>query len=299
MADNTTLPGTGETVRTIDRSGVETQVVQLDHGGAAGESLTSPTNPLPVAIKGDTRVVNAVTISGPATIWSGATDGMATLAVQLVGAFSGTVIVECSNDNSTWVQISGFKELGYLPTGIDQSITGPGFFRFWLHSAYARIRCSAYSSGSPAMTAYTFNRTAQTPYLNANVISMPNSTVSPSAYPTSGAVGTTKFIKSAASTNADVAKVSPSNLFGGVLSNNSAAAVFFKFYNKGSAPTVGTDTPVITIEIPAHSKFVFDHTWSFPRFSTGIAFAITGAIADNDTTAIGANDVSGWLLMSY
>lgn len=52
MADNTSLPpGTGgDTVRTIDRSSVKTQVIQLDAGGEAGpESLATLNNPLPIA----------------------------------------------------------------------------------------------------------------------------------------------------------------------------------------------------------------------------------------------------------
>lgn len=35
MADNSTLPATGESIRDIDRAGVKTQVVALDGGGAA------------------------------------------------------------------------------------------------------------------------------------------------------------------------------------------------------------------------------------------------------------------------
>ena len=51
MADNTALPGVGDVVRDIDRSGVKTQVVTLDFGGEAGpESLVTGANPLPIAI---------------------------------------------------------------------------------------------------------------------------------------------------------------------------------------------------------------------------------------------------------
>lgn len=49
MSDNTILPGAGDTVRAIDRSGTKTQVMALDVGGAAGESLVSQNNPVPVA----------------------------------------------------------------------------------------------------------------------------------------------------------------------------------------------------------------------------------------------------------
>lgn len=49
MADNTTLPGTGDVVRDLDRAGVKTQVMALDVGGEAAERLLGPDNPLPVA----------------------------------------------------------------------------------------------------------------------------------------------------------------------------------------------------------------------------------------------------------
>lgn len=48
MSDNTILPGAGDTVRAIDRSGTKTQVMALDVGGTEGESLVSPSNPVPV-----------------------------------------------------------------------------------------------------------------------------------------------------------------------------------------------------------------------------------------------------------
>jgi hypothetical protein len=52
MSDNTTLnTGTGgDTIRDIDRGTAKTQVVQLDAGGEAGESLVSAANPLPVVL---------------------------------------------------------------------------------------------------------------------------------------------------------------------------------------------------------------------------------------------------------
>ena len=45
--DNTTLPGTGESVRTLDKSGKKTQVVGVDIGGAGGEMLLNADNPMP------------------------------------------------------------------------------------------------------------------------------------------------------------------------------------------------------------------------------------------------------------
>jgi hypothetical protein len=81
------------------------------------------------------------------------------------------------------------------------------------------------------------------------------------------------------------------------LINNSAAVKYFKLYNKASAPTVGTDTPVAVVGIPVSgNNFVMDgNPWAPVRFSTGIAYAITGAVTDADTTAVAVNDVSGWV----
>ena len=53
MADNVILnAGTGgDTVRTVDKSGVETQSVVLDVGGTGAESLVTTSNPMPVQIR--------------------------------------------------------------------------------------------------------------------------------------------------------------------------------------------------------------------------------------------------------
>ena len=101
-------------------------------------------------------------------------------------------------------------------------------------------------------------------------------------------------VAAAASTNATSVKASPGVLSGGILCNNTAAAKFFKFYDKASAPTVGTDTPKFTLIIPANNNIVLDHAVG-AGFTVGIAYAITGAIGDADTTVLAANDVHGYL----
>lgn len=45
--NNTTLPGTGESVRTIDKGGNKTQVLAVDVGGDGEEKLLNDTNPMP------------------------------------------------------------------------------------------------------------------------------------------------------------------------------------------------------------------------------------------------------------
>ena len=103
---------------------------------------------------------------------------------------------------------------------------------------------------------------------------------------------TNSRVVAAASTNATSLKGSAGNVAAIDVFNVATYTVFLKLYNKASAPTVGTDTPVWTIPLPAGGGF----SRSFMRgeyFSTGIAYAITKLQADSDTTAVAANDVTG------
>lgn len=99
-------------------------------------------------------------------------------------------------------------------------------------------------------------------------------------------------VKAAATTNATSLKASAGVVLSYALYNNTASAKYFKFYNKASAPTVGTDTPLFDIIIPASGGANIDFANGVP-FSTGIAFAITGGVADSDTTATAVDDVHG------
>jgi hypothetical protein len=113
------------------------------------------------------------------------------------------------------------------------------------------------------------------------------------AKPSAAANGLTRTrVVSAATTNATNLKASAGNIYRIHLFNLAAYDVFLKLYDKASAPTVGTDTPVWTIPIKSGGSFseVFNLGESFP---TGIAYAITKLLADSDTTAIAANDVTG------
>lgn len=92
-----------------------------------------------------------------------------------------------------------------------------------------------------------------------------------------------------ASTNATSVKTSASTLYELTLSNPTATPIFVKFYNKASAPTVGTDVPLLTYPVPAGSTQTVEFGATGKRFSTGIAWAATAAIADTDV----ANAVAG------
>ena len=104
---------------------------------------------------------------------------------------------------------------------------------------------------------------------------------------------TTRIVSAAASTNGTSVKASAGDVLRISGRNVAAAARYLKLYNKASAPTVGTDTPVLTEYLPAGASFEL----SFPGgyyFSTGIALAMTVNGADADTTALTAGDIVGF-----
>lgn len=101
----------------------------------------------------------------------------------------------------------------------------------------------------------------------------------------------------AATTNATSVKASAGYLQEVTVSNTSGAIVYFKVYNKASAPTVGTDIPLLTIPVAASSTVSSGFGSAGKRFTTGLAWAITGAIAATDTSAVAAGiQVSGTYL---
>ena len=101
-------------------------------------------------------------------------------------------------------------------------------------------------------------------------------------------------IQSSASTNAFSLKAAQGHLYGFSLCNTSGTAKFFKFYNKATAPVVGTDVVAFKVMLPANSCRDRAYTLG-TNFTLGIAWAITGGAADSDTTAVAAGDVVGAL----
>lgn len=105
------------------------------------------------------------------------------------------------------------------------------------------------------------------------------------------AMPTTGSYNSAATTNATSVKTTSGNVHSIWAFNSGAAAAYLKLFNKTSAPTVGTDIPVMTFLIPAGNNIIVSGGTLSDRYTSGIAFAITGGAADTDTTAVAASQV--------
>ena len=102
-------------------------------------------------------------------------------------------------------------------------------------------------------------------------------------------------LTSAATTNATNVKATAGHVYELTVDNFTASIKWFKLYNKATAPTVGTDVPVLTIPVPANSFVTLNFGATGKRFATGIGFAITGAQAVADTTAVAAGDTHSQL----
>ncbi len=104
------------------------------------------------------------------------------------------------------------------------------------------------------------------------------------------------FVNSAASTNGALIITGTSGLQSIWTTNTGATAAFVKLYNKATAPTVGTDVPEMIVPVPAAVAGVpgvanVNCGYIGMRFPLGLGIAITGAVADSDTTAVAAGQV--------
>lgn len=94
----------------------------------------------------------------------------------------------------------------------------------------------------------------------------------------------------AASTNATNVKAT-AGVVGYIVANNVNAAVrYLKLYNKATAPTIGTDTPVMTIALPAGTVTVVPVPVGGIVFNTGIGFGTTTEATVAGTTGISASE---------
>lgn len=95
---------------------------------------------------------------------------------------------------------------------------------------------------------------------------------------------------SAATTNGTLVQTGPTRLSSYFISNQNAAVRFVKFYNKATAPTVGTDVPVWTLAIPAgaSANLELDSPLAFPL---GLGIGTTTGVADNNAGAVAANEI--------
>lgn len=105
-----------------------------------------------------------------------------------------------------------------------------------------------------------------------------------------------KLPSAAANTNPTLVKNAKGKLYKMRGYNASASLRYLHVYNKASAPTVGTDTPVFTITLKASDIFDIDFGGDGGlHFATGISIGFSTGVADNDSGNLTAGDITGFV----
>lgn len=234
-----------------------------------------------------------------AVLWdtgSGGAIGVSSGVIQLfTGAFSGTVVVEgTNNDGANW-DIIGLTPVA-TGSGEAAGATAAGSYTFPALHTRLRARISAYTSGTitaPVVLESGVMAPMRSAILSSSISIIGNMYLTPKATPSGGSLLSKFRLAAAATVNNTLISAGVHQLYGGVLTNLSAAVKFVKFYDKATAPVAGTDTPIMTVAIPLGQSIplaAMISDFGMP-FSLGLGIAITGIGTDADTTAVAASDV--------
>lgn len=174
------------------------------------------------------------------------------------------------------------------------TVAGDLAYGLWLVAAGCaafRIRSTAHASGTATWTA-SYEEEIGFPPLAT--IGADGNTIG-SVVLTASATGTAKSMAriSSAIAAANV-KASAGRLFGGTLTNHNAATRYVHFYNKSSAATLGTNTPVATIGLAPGQIANFGDALGM-AFPLGISWAVTTDNIAVPAAAGAAGDISGTL----
>jgi hypothetical protein len=212
------------------------------------------------------------------------------VSLQLSGTWVGTVSFQGSNDNGTFYPVATSDPSGGLTTG-DTSTTTNRIVKIPTTFKYLRVRVTAYSSGTVQGVAFGHRDENSSGLIAAlgpvTLTAETTKKIGNVGIAQSGAAVTYQKFISDTTTNATAVSSVPANISILHMENSGDGVRYVKFYNKASAPVVGTDVPLITIGIPAVSSSSF----TLPAligidFSIGISFAITLGAADGDATPL-------------
>ena len=107
------------------------------------------------------------------------------------------------------------------------------------------------------------------------------------------------FKSSTATTNATSVRGSAGSVFNIIVHNThsgggSGSAIALRFYDKATAPVVGTDVPMIIIHVQSNDSKEINFT-SGITFKNGIAYSITDGTALLDATPVSADGVQVYI----
>lgn len=196
---------------------------------------------------------------------------------EFSGTYNFTAQFESTTDGVTWFPLQVAMVNAATIATAHSTANATQAYEGSVHSvSKVRIRLSAFTSAGThkVLIAGSNNSVEPSPVTQiAGTVATTITTPSGSAI----AVTTT------ASTNASNQKSTAGNLFELSISNPTATAISVKLYNKATAPTVGTDVPVLTQTVAAGATANLNFGQNGKRFTSGIGLAATALPAASDT----------------
>lgn len=218
-----------------------------------------------------------------------------TASIQIVGTYTGALTPQVSNDGVNWVTLGGTPLINQA-TGVGSATVPSGTqglyqvdvagFRYFRLVALAAVTGSAVVTMVGSEMTGVVGLDSPLPAGTASIGAV-TANMTPLASPGTTAV----TVNSAATTNAAVSKASAGVVLNLEANNAAAADKFVRLYNKATAPTVGTDVPIVVIAIKANTSKEIEFGTVGKRFSTGIGHAITNLGTALDATVVAAGDV--------
>lgn len=223
-------------------------------------------------------------------------DGFGSISTYVTSIGSGNIItwetvtpadgLSVANTTTPWVAVNGLRGDGNYASTDSTANATPRVFSIGLGTGF-RGRVSTYSSGT--VTAAASQNVMSKPTM-VTLGGGPSVTVGKN---TSGGLTPYTFV-GAATGNATSVKASAGQPYQVHAWNNAATWAYLKLFNKASAPTLGTDTPVLQIAIPPGGTANLGASDIGFAFSAGIAFALTAGAALLDNTALAAASTAGF-----
>ncbi len=235
--------------------------------------------------------------TGTPTVWVEALNGVLNGSAEVRGNYAITVVdantIELTGTTfaGAYVSGSGRVALGAAPTAVSLQ------FQFINCQDYAELTAEITAGRGQSVEGQAIGARLVASTAAIGSVTVASGTVTTvTTAGTPAAPATPYILNSAATTNGALILTGTSGLHAFYATNTGATAAFVKLYNKATAPTVGTDVPAMIIPVPAAVSGV-PGVATLPigfngfRFALGLGIAITGAVADTDTTAVAAGQV--------
>lgn len=214
------------------------------------------------------------------------TGGRNTLVVQVSGTYTGALSLQGTVDGTTWYTLGGSALLLNIGTAVPAATIASAATGIWQAGITGLSNVRIVALAAVTGTATVTLRAADGNALVALDSALPSGTNALGGVTATPVTGTAFTLVTAATTNPTVLKATTGSLYELLITNTSAAAIYVKLYNKATAPTVGTDIPLASIQVPANSEKAFDFGVIGKRFAAGIALAVTAGQASTDTAAV-------------